>query len=514
MQREIGYKIDVEVGGQTKVIDFRINEPSGGGKGNVEPEMPQPPKDDTIPTITISPTSATVCKTTSITITVEDIGSGLSSDNNYQWQLGTSSTTAPTGTWTTYTSGTAFTAGTGLTGTYYLWVKQISDNEGNKSVATIGSYTVAGTYIFDNTAPTVDARISPSGWANEKTITINATDVGSAGLHSTAYNFDEEGYQSLNSKSYTENGAKTIKVQDKLGNEQTVIVDIEMIDRTIPTITISPTNATVCKEKSITITVEETGGGLSSSNSYQWQMGTSSTTAPTGTWTTYTSGTAFTAGTGLTGTYYLWVKQVSDNAGNKSVTTTGSYTVAGTYIFDNTAPTVAVSPTSQNATATSVTVSITATDANSGVSEVKAYWSTSSIALTTDSGTWNSATTVSLSGSSGTSSRTGSTTSSLSSTSLYLQLRVKDVAGNSIVSVYGPYNKRDPITVSVGMIYMVYDQYNNYTVSIEILAPYTACLNRSGIITRSNTIMLYSLYQRSDGSLETTGTVRTMESVD
>jgi hypothetical protein len=333
-----GYKIEKNIGGNKREIDFNIDELTGGGKGNVEPEMPQVPKDETIPTITINPTSAAVCKSTNITITVADVGSGLSSDNSYQWQLGTSNTTAPIGDWTTYTSGTGFTAGTALTGTYYLWVKQISDNAGNKSIATIGSYTVAGTYVFDNTPPTVNAIVDPSGWANEKAITINATDVGSAGLHSTAYSFDNgETWQSGNTKTVNANGTSQIKVKDALENVASVTVEITQIDKTAPTVT--------------------------------------------------------------------------------------------------------VSPTSQNTISTSVTVSITATDMQSGVSAVKAYWSTNSTALDANSSTWDSATTVSLSGSIGTTQRTGSTSFSLTTTPLYLQLHIIDVAGNVVVEVYGHYKK-------------------------------------------------------------------------
>jgi hypothetical protein len=98
---------------------------------------------------------------------------------------------------------------------------------------------------------------------------------------------------------------------------------------------------------SATITTADSGGsGLKTANSYQYQLGDSNTVAPTETWSSYTSGTAVTLGPDLTGDYYLWVKQIADNAGNVSVATTGAYTVAGPFVFEDPTPVAtSLSPT-------------------------------------------------------------------------------------------------------------------------------------------------------------------------
>jgi uncharacterized repeat protein (TIGR02543 family) len=236
----------------------------GGAKTGVYHKFGPYKFDNEDPTVSVTPKAADWCTEKSVTITVNDTGgSGLSASNAYQYYLSTSNTSPTGGTWTNYTSGTAFTIGTGLNGTYYLFVKKISDNAGN--VSTGSSYHMYGPYKFDNTAPTV---------------------------------------------------------------------------------TVSPESADWCNSVNVTITVADAGGsGLSGSNSYQYYLSTSDSSLTGGSWTNYTSESAFTIGTGLNGTYYLYVKRVSDNAGNVSTTKGTAVTIEGTtyhrfgpHKFDNMAP--------------------------------------------------------------------------------------------------------------------------------------------------------------------------------
>ena len=236
----------------------------GGAKTGVYHKFGPYKFDNEDPTVSVTPKAADWCTEKSVTITVNDTGgSGLSASNAYQYYLSTSNTSPTGGTWTNYTSGTAFTIGTGLNGTYYLFVKKISDNAGN--VSTGSSYHMYGPYKFDDTAPTV---------------------------------------------------------------------------------TVSPESADWCNSVNVTITVADAGGsGLSGSNSYQYYLSTSDSSLTGGSWTNYTSGSEFTIGTGLNGTYYLYVKRVSDNAGNVSTTKGTAVTIEGTtyhrfgpHKFDNMAP--------------------------------------------------------------------------------------------------------------------------------------------------------------------------------
>ena len=110
------------------------------------------------PKVTVNPESATKCKNVDVTITVEDISKyGLSVNNSYQYYLSTDGTTPTGGTWKNYTSGVAQTIGTGLTGNYYLFVKQVFDTINNGSeITNNGSYHIYGTYIFSNAGTLVN----------------------------------------------------------------------------------------------------------------------------------------------------------------------------------------------------------------------------------------------------------------------------------------------------------------------------------------------------------------------
>ena len=115
--------------------------------------------DKIAPTITITPNGSSISENEKIVITVTDTGgSGLSNDNSYQYQLGTSNQEVPTGTWNHYTSGTEFTIGDGLTGDYYLWVRSIEDNAANKASET--DYMVSNKFTFNNiNEPEIDSEI-------------------------------------------------------------------------------------------------------------------------------------------------------------------------------------------------------------------------------------------------------------------------------------------------------------------------------------------------------------------
>lgn len=57
----------------------------------------------------------------------------ISGENIYQYYLSASATSLTGGTWRNYESGQAFHAGYGLDGVYYLYVKRVSDTNGNIS---------------------------------------------------------------------------------------------------------------------------------------------------------------------------------------------------------------------------------------------------------------------------------------------------------------------------------------------------------------------------------------------
>ena len=315
------------------------------------------------PTITVNPETSNASKTKEITITARDEGgSGLSSSNSYQCYLSTSKTSQEGGEWKDYTSGQTFPIGTGLNGTYYLHIKPIKDNATN--ISTTASTQVYGPYVFANKAPTIT--ISPNNQSNytkSTNVIITVTDNNGVGLSSSnSYQY----YLSTSSTSqvggswqnYISGQAFPIgegktgtyyihvkSVSDNAGNSSgNKVSGAFYFDNTAPVITKTPSNPQEpVKNATITITASDTGGSkLNNNNSYQYYLSTSSTSFSGGSWTPYKSGESFTIGTGLNGTYYLFVKQISDMATNKSKQNGTIITIGGTeyhrfgaYTFQN-----------------------------------------------------------------------------------------------------------------------------------------------------------------------------------
>ena len=315
------------------------------------------------PTITVNPETSNASKTKEITITARDEGgSGLSSSNSYQYYLSTSKTSQEGGEWKDYTSGQTFPIGTGLNGTYYLHIKPIKDNATN--ISTTASTQVYGPYVFANKAPTIT--ISPNNQSNytkSTNVIITVTDNNGVGLSSSnSYQY----YLSTSSTSqvggswqnYISGQAFPIgegktgtyyihvkSVSDNAGNSSgNKVSGAFYFDNTAPVITKTPSNPQEpVKNATITITASDTGGSkLNNNNSYQYYLSTSSTSFSGGSWTPYKSGESFTIGTGLNGTYYLFVKQISDMATNKSKQNGTIITIGGTeyhrfgaYTFQN-----------------------------------------------------------------------------------------------------------------------------------------------------------------------------------
>ncbi|MGN1187569.1 MAG: InlB B-repeat-containing protein, partial [Lachnospiraceae bacterium] len=146
----------------------------------------------------------------------------------------------------------------------------------------------------------------------------------------------------------------------------TVTLYAQWSDISAPKLDVNPSSCSdIVRNLDVTITVDEKGSGLDSSNSYEYGL-SASPDVPPDTWNSYMDGTApeegfsvtVNIGSGLDGTYYLWVKQIKDSYGNTSVSDTCTdavndgvtYHVCGTYSFDNTAPAGTVKYTENNST--------------------------------------------------------------------------------------------------------------------------------------------------------------------
>lgn len=121
---------------------------------------------DVTPAHTVNPDADNdAVRSIDITITVTEYGSGLRTDNSYEYGFSASASALPS-EWESYGSASSpsgFTTslpdlGASMDGYYYLWVRQVMDNSGSLSVspsalATVNSCHVYGIYVFDNTAP-------------------------------------------------------------------------------------------------------------------------------------------------------------------------------------------------------------------------------------------------------------------------------------------------------------------------------------------------------------------------
>jgi hypothetical protein len=105
--------------------------------------------DNALPTLTIKEHQA---DKSAITITVADIGSGLTKANSYQYYVSLSDIELTGGQWTNYISGKQIIIPKGKNESYYLFLKTISDNVGNISKAN-GTMVMVGDEEYHRFGP-------------------------------------------------------------------------------------------------------------------------------------------------------------------------------------------------------------------------------------------------------------------------------------------------------------------------------------------------------------------------
>ena len=146
-------------------------------------------------------------------------------------------------------------------------------------------------------------------------------------------------------------------------------ITILNIDKDLPTVTYGTNGATNVQTASTMVTIDDVGiSGLDESTlQYVWDM--QNTTAPISGWASFTNNQTLTK-SGVTGTYYLWVK-ASDNVGNIVTSKTNAF------ITDNTPPTI-VYGTNGAADELQVSTTVTVSDIGSGInaSSLQYIWDT------------------------------------------------------------------------------------------------------------------------------------------
>ena len=222
---------------------------------------------------------------------------------------------------------------------------RVKDEAGNISPVRLESITK-----IDKDAPVVSSITgNPTAWTNKDvTLTINATDAG-CGLHSTPYSFDGGStWQTSNKKTFSSNQVVKIKVKDKLGNTYETSVTISKIDKVAPTISGVTGNPTAWTKGDVTLTItaSDAESGLQSTP-YSFDNGA--------TWVS-SNKQVFTQNKEV-------IIKVRDVAGN--ITTYNKIVINK---IDKNAPTISsVVKNPGTWTRGNVTLTVTATDAGSGL---------------------------------------------------------------------------------------------------------------------------------------------------
>lgn len=136
--------------------------------------------DITPPTVMPSPASIQWCRNTNLTINWLDYGDGLADNTGRNYFYFMSADGTKTSNYA-YTPDAASNVGADLNGTYYLYIHEIKDKEGNVSLfggAKTGVYHKFGPYKFDNICPVITMTSSLGDTPGTISFTINGYDIG------------------------------------------------------------------------------------------------------------------------------------------------------------------------------------------------------------------------------------------------------------------------------------------------------------------------------------------------
>ncbi|MDF3005296.1 MAG: hypothetical protein K0S22_1768 [Oscillospiraceae bacterium] len=288
--------------------------------------------DNTVPDITEIIAPSDWATSAEITIKAADTQTGVAA-----YAL-TKSSTAPESGWQTDSS-FIITAN----GTYYAWAKDGAGNTASKQ------FTFSK---MDTTGPNISTVSVPSSWNSTSAITITATDAASGVTEYAVTNTNTtpiNGWQTDKVFEITTNGTWYAWAKDAVGNISAAYeFTVSKIDTTAPVISAVTVPEAWATSNAVSINASDDASGVTA-----YAISSTNSVPSTG-WQT---GNSFTLTSN--GTYYAWSK---DGAGN--VSAGYAFTVSR---IDTTKPTVA-SVTVPTAWGSNSTVTVEATDAESGVS--------------------------------------------------------------------------------------------------------------------------------------------------
>ncbi|MDX6484081.1 MAG: hypothetical protein QOE95_1852, partial [Gaiellaceae bacterium] len=355
------------------VYDLRTVATDNAGNSSPSPVLSGRRIDNTSPSASIASPAANVRGVVSLSATVSDSGSGIST-TAYEFSGNGGATWTPTpASWNT-----------ALTGDGIYSVRVVAtDNAGNQATDTSGSFRV------DNTPPVAildDPGAYLSGTVN---FTSTATDSGS-GVATVTYERSPAGSGSWTSIPAAWNTVAAldglydlrVAVVDNAGNRTNSALRTSRVDNTKPSVSLdSPlSNSDVSGTVALTSTASDAGSGLAGAVTYEYR------THPAGTWTATPAAWNTTL---LPDGGYDLVATAVDRAGNSKQSN-----VAANVRVDNTPPTIALTAPANdgyvNASSTDpYSLAATANDAGSGVKEVE-FFQCSDTSVGCATGTWSS----------------------------------------------------------------------------------------------------------------------------
>ncbi len=208
---------------------------------------------------------------------------------------------------------------------YYVHVL-IVDKAGNRREVLSSGVTTNTTTPL---APVITGTIAANTWTNQN-VTLTVNEVTSPNIIRYEYSINGGVWQTYNSTNkivISSDGVTTIKAR-AVNNIGTIGAEsigyMVSIDKTNPTVSFGTNGGSNLQIASSVVTALDTSGSGINASTLQYVWSTS-TTAPSSGWLTFSNGTILTK-SGTSGSYYLWIK-VNDNAGNSITTKSNIFTV-------------------------------------------------------------------------------------------------------------------------------------------------------------------------------------------
>jgi hypothetical protein len=347
--------------------------------------------DNTPPSVTISAPSKNITAGSSVTYTVTYADAHFASSSLTTADITLNKTGTANGTIGLTGSGLSYTVTlSSITGDGSLGISIAAGTAVDQAGNTAGASGPSGTFIVDNTPPTVSIGAPSKNITASSSVTYSVTyadaNFGSSSLSTADITLNETGTANgtlavsgsgtsytVTISSITGDGSLGISIAagtaiDQAGNTAGAAgpSGTFIVDNTPPTVTIGAPSASITASSSVTYTVSYADANFGSSSLVASDITLNKTGTANGTVGVSGSGTSYTVTvSGITGDGSLGISIAAGTAVDQAGNTAGATGPSGTFIVDNTPPTVTIGVPSASITASSsVTYTVTYADAH------------------------------------------------------------------------------------------------------------------------------------------------------